>query len=79
MKEIVKDINRNKLAGGDKTVNILKECEFEFSALADRINKLFETGIFPECLKETNVIPLLKKYDPFDNLHFSLRLLKIDL
>lgn len=76
MKQIVKDINRNKLAGGDKTVNILKECECEFSALADRIIKLFETGTFLEYLKETNVIPLLEKCDPFDNLHFSLRLLK---
>ena len=48
------------------STNILKECEFTFSVLADCINKSFETDTFPHCLKETNFIPIFEKGDPLD-------------
>ena len=63
VKQIPKDLNSNKSVGGDIPINILKECDFMFSASADFINKSFETGTFANCLKVANVTSIFKKDD----------------
>ena len=54
-------LNSSKSVGRDILTNFLKECEFTFSVLTDYINKSFETGTFPGCLKKPNVTPIFKK------------------
>ena len=48
----------------------MKECNFKFSVLADCINKCFENGKFPDCLKEANVTPIFKKDDLLDKENY---------
>ena len=50
--------------------NILKECNFTFSGLADCINKSFENGAFLDCLKEAKVTPIFKKDDLLDKQNY---------
>ena len=38
--------------------------------MADCINKFFENGTFPDCLKEANVAPIFKKDDPLDKENY---------
>ena len=38
VKQVIKDLKSNKSVGGDIPTNILKECNFTFSVLADCIN-----------------------------------------
>ena len=57
VKQVIKDLKSNKSVVGDIPTKILKECNFTFSELADCINKSFENGAFPDCLKEANVTP----------------------
>ena len=38
--------------------------------LADCINKSFETVTFPECLKEANITPIFKQFDPLDKKNY---------
>ena len=84
MKQLIKDLESNKSVGGDIPTNILKECNFTFSVLDDCINKSFENGAFPDCLKEDNSTPIFKKDDPLDKenyrqlvyFHCTLRSLK---
>ena len=64
MKQAIKDLKSNKSVGGDIPTNILKECNFTFSVLADCLNKSFEHGAFPDCLKEANVTAIFEKDDP---------------
>ena len=63
-------LNSSKSAGRDTSTNFLKECEFTFSVLADCINKSFETGTFPNCLKRPNVTPIFKKTDPLNKENY---------
>ena len=70
MKQLIKDLESNKSVGGDIPTNILKECNFTFSVLDDCINKSFENGAFPDCLKEANVTPIFKKDDPLDKENY---------
>ena len=58
----LEDLKSNKSVGGDIQTNILKECNFTFSVLADRI----ENDTFPDCLKEASVTKVFKKDDPLD-------------
>ena len=48
----------------------MKKCNFTFSVLANCINKSFENGAFPDCLKEANVTPIFKKDDPLDKENY---------
>ena len=66
MKQIIKDLKSNKSVGRNLPTNILKECKFTFSVLADCINKSFETDTFLDCLKGVNVTPVLKKIYSYD-------------
>ena len=66
VKQVKKDPKSNKSVGGDIPTNILKECNFTCSVLADCINKSFENGAFSDCLKEANVTPVFEKDDPLD-------------
>ena len=70
MKQVIKDLKSNKSVGGDIPTNIFKECSFTFSTLADCINKSFENGAFPDCLKEANVTPIFKKDDSLDKENY---------
>ena len=63
-------LNSSKSAGRDTSTNFLKECEFTFSVLTDCINKSFETGTFPDCLKKSNVTPIFKKADPLNKENY---------
>ena len=66
LKQVIKDLKSNKSVGRDIPTNILKEYNFTFSVFAGYINKSFENGAFPDCLKETNVTPICKKDDLLD-------------
>ena len=70
VKQVVKDFKSNKYVGGDIPTNILKECNFTFSVLAGCINKSFENGAYPDCLKEGNVTLIFKKGDPLDKENY---------
>ena len=72
MKQVIKDLKSNKSIGVDIPTNIVKECNFTFSVLANCINKSFENGAFPYCLKEGKVIPIFKKDDPLDKENYRL-------
>ena len=58
----LEDLKSNKSVGRDIQTNILKECNFTFSVLADDI----ENDTFPDCLKEASVTKVFKKDDPLD-------------
>ena len=70
VKQVIKDLKSNKSVGGDIPTNIFEECNFTFSVLADCINKSFENGTFPDCLKEANVTPIFKKDDSLDKENY---------
>ena len=72
MKQVIKAVKSNKSVGGNIPTNILKECNFAFSVLNNCINKSFENGAFPDCLKEANVTPIFKKDDPLDKENYRL-------
>ena len=59
-----------KQVGGNIPTNILRKFSFQFSVLADCINKSFETGTFPDCLKEANITPIFKNDDPLDKENY---------
>ena len=70
VKQVIKDLNSNKSVGGDIPTNILKECEFIFSALAYCIKKSFENSTFSDCLKEAIFTPIFEKDDPLDKQNY---------
>ena len=70
VKQVIKNLKSSKSVGGDIPTNIVKECNFTVFALADCINKSFENGTFPDCLKEANVTPIFKKDDPLDKENY---------
>ena len=63
VKNVKSNISSNKATAGEIPVNILKQSEFKFEKLTDCINHLFLNGKFPNCLKEANITPVLKKGD----------------
>ena len=65
MKQVIKDLKSNRSGK-----NIWKECNFTFSVLTDCINKSFENGTFPDCLREANVTPIFKKDDSLDKENY---------
>ena len=68
--QVIKDRKSTKSVDWDIPTNILNECNFTFSVLADCINKSFENGVFPNCFKEANVTPIFKKDDPLDKENY---------
>ena len=70
VKHIIEDLISNKPVGGDILTNTLKECNFTFSVLADCINKSFETGPFPDSLKDANVSQIFKKNHILDKENY---------
>ena len=68
--DVIKDLKDSKSIGGDISTNILKECKYTFFVLADCINKSFETGTFPDCLKVAHVTPIFKKDDSLDKENY---------
>ena len=47
--------------GGEIPTKILKGCEFTFELLTQCVSKSFASGEFPDCLKQANVSPTIKK------------------
>ena len=70
VKQVIKDLKSKKSVGGDIPTNILKECKFAFSVLANCIDKSFETGTFPDCFREANVTLIFKKDYPLDKENY---------
>ena len=70
VKQVIKYLKSNKSVGRDMQTNIWKECNFTFSVLTDCINKSFENGTFPDCLREANVTPIFKKDDSLDKENY---------
>ena len=70
VEQVIKDIQSKKFVCGDILINILKECNFTYSVLADCINKYFENGAFPDCLQEANVTPIFKEDDLLDKENY---------
>ena len=70
VKKIIKDLKNSKYVGGEIPKNILKECKFPFEILTYCINKPYTSRKFPDCLKQANVSPILKKHDLLDKEHY---------
>ena len=70
MKLVIKDIKKNKSVSRVIPTNVLKNpATF---ANCKKKKKSFETGIFLDCLKETNASLIFKKSDPLvakENYH----------
>ena len=70
MKQVIKDLKNKNSVGRDILINILAQCNFTFSALADCINKSFENGAFPDCLEEANITPIFEKDNLLDKENY---------
>lgn len=57
--------NKNSAGPDELPWSLLKNCSSDLSEpLAHLINKSFDEGVFPECLKVAKVVPILKGGDP---------------
>ena len=65
---IMHSLQENKASGPNSPpIKMLKTCKKQLSVhLTYHINLAFETGIFPDILKTTKVIPIFKKGDQQD-------------
>ena len=74
IKKVIKDLKTSKSVGGEIPIQILKESEFTFECLKNRINhSIEETGIFLSSLKLGNITPIFKKDDPLDKSNIELQ------
>ena len=64
VKNIVNGISRNKAAGVDIPMNLLKESTFVLPFLVRCVNKALAKSKFPDPLKQSNKVPVHKKEDP---------------
>jgi len=66
--KIIQTLKNKNSAGLDCLSNrMLKKEAYRFSViLAPLINESIDQGIFPDCLKQANLIPIFKKGDPTD-------------
>ena len=60
----------DKATAGEIPVDIFKNSEFCFSELSKCINKAFNENKFPDTLKLSDIVPVLKKLDPTDKTNF---------
>ena len=65
--KVVTNLKDRKAVGGTK---ILKECKSTFDIITACINKVIETGNFPDSIKMANVTPVFKKEDPLDKSNY---------
>ena len=64
--EVCREVGPNSIS-----TKILKDYKSEFSKpLSDIMNTSFTTGIFPSVLKVANVIPVHKKHDKLNCIHY---------
>ena len=70
VKIVIRDMKNNKSVGLKISIQILKESEFTFEILTNRINKSIETGCFLDSLKEANITHIFKKDDPLDKSNY---------
>ena len=69
VKNVVKNIPSDKATAGEIPVDILKISEFWFNKLTKLI-KAFNENKFPDTLKLSDIVPVLKKPDPTDRTNF---------
>ena len=67
---MIKDLKNNKPAGGDISLQLLKECDFTYEKLTNCINSTLIEGLFPDFLKRANITPVHKKNDPLDKENY---------
>ena len=60
IRKVIKKIPSEKPVRGDIPINILKQYDFTYTKLKDRISNAFDTRNFPDCLKMANVAPAQK-------------------
>ena len=60
IRKVIKKIPIDKPVRGDIPINTLKHYDFTYTKLKDRINNVFDTRNFPDCLKMANVAPAQK-------------------
>ena len=72
--EFVKDIVNNlpsiKAARGEIPLTILKECDFSFNFLTNRINEALKNKKFSDSLKLSNIVPVHEKKDATDKTNY---------
>ena len=71
VKEIIMVLKTDKAVRGEIPVKLLKDCEFSFYALANRINESIENGRFPDSLKQANIAPVYKSKNPFEKANYK--------
>ena len=64
-------LKTDKALSGEIPVKLLKNCEFSFYALTNRINESIENGRFPDSLKQANITPVYKSKNPFENANYK--------
>ena len=67
---IIKDLKKNKAAGGDIPLTSLKECDFTYEKLTNCINNSLSEGLFSGSLKRANITPVQKKNYPLDKENY---------
>ena len=67
---IIKNLQNNKVAGGEIPLNILKKSNFAFDELTECVNYTLKNGKFPDSLKNANITPVHKKDDPTDKVNY---------
>ena len=67
---IIKNLKKNKAAGGDISLKLLKGCDFTYEKLTNCINNSRSEALFPDSLKRANIIPVHTKNDPLDKENY---------
>ena len=70
LRNIVNDLSRNKAAGGDMPLNLLKESTIVLLHLVRNIDEALVKSEFPDPLNLSNIFPLPKKEDPTDKTNY---------
>ena len=70
IENIVKNIPKNKTAGGEIPLDIIKQSVFSYEMLKDCINYSILKGKFPDSLKLANITPVHKKDEPTDKENY---------
>ena len=70
VERIIKNIPKNRAAGVEIHLHILKQSGFTYQMLTDCINDALSQGIFPDSLKLANITPVHKKDEATDKENY---------